>query len=152
MARSKRRRETHRTTIVADGDVRRARVFLPAEALERDGTRPTHQRELSRWFRSVRTFPAIELTDAPADVSFVVDGFAFALFVGSDDHSFEVTGTHDGAAFVDAARDNRVEVFIAWGLDVRRASDDDLHAAATAGNLLGAAVSAYPVQLLTVDG
>ena len=148
MARSKRRRETHRTTIVADGDVRRARVFLPAESLERDDGRSTHQRELSRWFRSVRKFPASELTDAPADVSLVLDGFAFALFVGSDDHGFEVTGTHDGTDFLDAARHGRVEVFIAWELDVRRASDADLQAAATAGNLLGAAVSAFPVQSL----
>ena len=127
-------------------------MFLPAESLERDDGRSTRQRELSRWFRSVRNFPESELTDAPADVSLVVDGFAFALFVGSDDRGFEVTGTHVGSAFVDAARDNRVEVFIAWELDVRRASDDDLRAAATAGNLLGAAVSAYPVQSLTVGG
>ena len=148
MARSKRRRETHRTAVVTDGGPIRARVFLTAGSLDRDDGQSFRRRDLSRWFRTVPQFPSDELTDAPTDVSLVVDGFSFVLFVGSDDHGFEVTGTHDGDEFVEAAGHGRVEVFIAWELDVRRASDDDLQAAAAAGNLLGAAVSAFPVQSL----
>ena len=100
------------------------------------------------WFPLVRRFPPDALPDAPPTVSLVLDEYSFVLYVGADDRGFELTGTHDGIEFVDAALDRRVDVYLAWGLDVRRAGDSDLDNASRAGDLVGAGVSAFGVQTL----
>lgn len=148
MARSKRRREQHRTSIVERDDARRAQLLVPATAIEVADLGAVRPRGLASWFPLVRRFPPDGLPDAPATVSLVLDDYSFVLYAGTDDRGFELTGTHDGTEFVDAALDRRVDVYLAWDVDVRRASDGDLDTAANAGNLAGAAVSAFGVQTL----
>ena len=184
MARSSRRRESHRTVVDPGDSDRLARVelLIPIESIEpahpRDGVGRTHPvtpgvpvrsgggnrrsngperpapdravlARLGRRFGPVDRYPATGLRRSGASVSVVVDGFAWVLYSGSADggaDDWETTGTHDGPEFAAIAQDSGVEVYLTVGIDVRRASLDDLDAAATHGLVRGGSVDAFAVE------
>ncbi len=145
MARSKRRREQHRTALVGSGDDRRAQLFLPFESIESaDEARPARWADVVGVLGSLTTYPAA-LVAAPSSVALVLDDFAFDLHLGD---RWTATGTHDGPEFKALAVEHGVEVLVAADVDVRRSGPSDLAAAAADGRLAGGHVAAFGVQML----
>lgn len=147
LARSSKRRESHRTSIVADADGgRRAEIIVPLESIEVDSDTVMSCTSLRRWIPRRAGFRNGHLPAADDTVSVVLDDFMFVLYIGGV--GGEVTGTHDGAEFIAAARAGTVDVYVVEQVDVRRSKPDDFDTAARAGHVLGASVSAYLVQTL----
>jgi hypothetical protein len=145
LARSKRRREQHRTAIVGTGVDRRAQLFLPLDSIESaDDAEPARVADVVRVLGALTTYPA-EFVAAPSSVALVLDDFAFDLHLGD---RWTATGTHDGAEFKALAVEFGVEVVIAAGVDVRRSGPNELAEAAADGRLAGARVAAFGVQIL----
>lgn len=145
MARSKKQREQHRTSIVGSGSNRRAEIIIPIDSFESaDSARDVRWADVARRFGSVTGYPAV-LDAAPASIALVVDDFAFDLHV---DDQFVATGTHDGATFREIAIDQGVAVYLARDVDVRRSTPAVLAAAAADGRLVASRVAAFGVDAL----
>ena len=151
MARSKKRRESHRCSIVGDGATRRAEIVIALDQFEtpaddgRSGAAdPPPFALLARSIPRCRLPGQDALVEAGSGVSVVIDPFVFRLFVGDD---VEAVGTHDGDDFRATAVEHGVDVYVTDDLSPRRASADDLTAAASEGRLLGAHVAAFPVDI-----
>lgn len=143
MARSRRIRETHRTSIVGD----RAQVFLQLDGIEWPERDPLKVRHLRRWFPTLDIWPA-RLDEAGRGAAIMLDRFQFALHGSADDGGFEASGTHDGDAFIEVADGGSVDVYVAADIDVRRATEADLIDAARSGRLVGASVRAFRVETI----
>lgn len=138
---ARRRRPGARTSIV-DG---RAEIVIPLDAVVDPDGAPLSFRSVSRWLHRVDSYPAAA-TPADAAVAIVLDRFAWDLHLGDVGHSSD---THDGDPFLEAARDSgTVTVYVIRGLDPRRSKPDEIAAAARSGDLVGALVSAFPVDVL----
>ena len=145
MARSKKQRERHRTSIAGSGADTAAEIIIPIESFESpEGARDVPWADVARRFRVVTSYPDV-LTTGPSSIALVLDDFAFDLHV---DDRFVATGTHDGIAFRDLAVEQGVSVYLARNLDVRRSTPADLDAAAVRGHLVGSLVAAFGVDTL----
>ncbi len=145
MARSKQRREQHRTAVVEREGQTHAEIIVPVDSFESaDGDRRVLWTDIASRFGSLSTYPAT-LGAAPSQIALVLDDFAFDLHIGD---RFVATGTHDGVTFRRLAVDHGVDVYLANGVDVRRSAPRDLAAAATDGRLVGSRVTAFGVDTL----
>lgn len=100
---------------------------------------------VGKWLRRVTSYPA-RLVDADASAALVLDGFAWDLHLGDVAHA---TDTHDGHDFLAAATtEGKVSVYVVAGADPRRGGPDALDEAAGSGDLFGADVGAYAVDVL----
>ena len=149
MARSKKQREQHRTSVVeVDGEFN-AEVIIPIESLEWTSGRQVTAKQMRRWLSPVAADRSTQLQSSGHAVSVVFDAFAFTLFVTTDDDGIEFTATHDGPAFSDVmVRQGSVDLFVTSGVDVRRAGATELADAARSGSILGARTTAFAVQAL----
>ena len=98
------------------------------------------------WLRAVTDLDLASLADAPTTAAIVIDRFALRLHLDADAAAGEVTVTHDGDAFHDAAVERGVAVQVLAGVDPRRSSSGDRLAAARRGHAVGARIAAYAVQ------
>lgn len=146
LARSKKRREQHRTSVVADAPgPTRAEIIVPIESIDAAGVRDLEP--FRQWFvrGGYRSEP---LRRARSSASLVLDGFSFVLYLDGADRQFDITGTHDGERFVDAARCGHLDVYLTTGVDVRRATPEVFDEAARNGRLVGASVAAFVVDMV----
>ena len=107
-------------------------------------------RSLRRWFPRVDTWPT-DVAPAARGVAVVHDRFGFVVHVTADDGGgFEVTGAHEGDAFVAAlaSAGHVVDVVVVDGLEPRRAGADALAAAALDRRLAAASAPAFAVHTL----
>ena len=138
---ARRRRPGPHTSIV-DG---RARIVVPITSIVDAAGDASSIAEVGRWLRRVDTFPA-PLDDADASCALVFDRFAWDLHLGDVAHA---TDTHDGDDFFDAAiAVGTVAVYVVDGADPRRAGADALVTAAQHGDVVGATVRAFAVDVL----
>ena len=149
LARSKKRREQHRTSIIAHGsDAPRAEVVIPLDAF--DAGTGLQLEYFRRWFvRGV--YRSGTLKRAPSSAAIVLDDFSFVLYLDRDDRQYEISGTHDGSRFVEAARRGDVDVYLTAGVDVRRAAPEGFAEAARDGRIAGASVAAFVVDTIDVS-
>ncbi len=138
---ARRRRPGSRTSVADD----LASIVIPAElVVDADGDALAVAR-ISTWLPRAAAYPT-DLRAASSGVALVLDRFAWDLHLGDLGHA---TDTHDGDVFFDAAvSSGTVDIYVVAGLDPRRSSADDLAAAAGAGDLVGARVPAFPVDVL----
>lgn len=138
---ARRRRPGSRTSVV-DG---RAGIVIPLESVVDPDQEQLTFRALSKWLHRVDSYPtAVAVADAA--VAIVFDRFAWDLHLGDVGHASD---THDGDAFFEAVRDSgTVTIHVVRGLDPRRAKPEEIVAAARSGDVVGAVVSAFPVDVL----
>ena len=147
LARSSKRRERHRTSIVdTAGAGRRAEIVVPVGSIHVDTTPLTQLGPLRQWFPPASAFRDRSLGDVDDSVSVVLDDLAFVLYIGGI--GGEVVGTHDGRDFTAAARTGSVDVYMVDLVDVRRAGAAEIDSAAASGRVLGGSVRAFTVHTL----
>lgn len=138
---ARRRRPGARTSVV-DG---RAQIVLPLESIVDPDGEPLSFGTVSKWLHRVDSYPAA-VAAADAAVAIVLDRFVWDLHVADLGHS---TDTHDGDPFLDAARaSGTVTIHVVCGVDPRRSKPDEIAAAARSGDVVGAVVSAFPVDVV----
>lgn len=138
---ARRRRPGPRTSVV-DG---RAQILIPLESVVDPDGETLSFRTVSRWLHRVDSYPAAVDSADPA-VAIVLDRFVWDLHIADLGHS---TDTHDGDPFLDAARESgTVTIHVVRGLDPRRSKPDEIAAAARSGDVVGATVSAFPVDVV----
>jgi hypothetical protein len=145
LARSKKQREQHRTSVTGSGADGAVEIIIPIESFEAaEAGRDAPWADVARRFGSVRCYPAA-LDAAPSSIALVLDDFAFDLHV---DDRFVATGTHDGVTFREIAVEHGASVYLARNVDVRRSTPADLDAASAKGHLVGSRVAAFGVDTL----
>ena len=137
-----RRRRPGARTSVADG---RAEIIIPLESIIDPDERPLAFRAVSQRLQRVEAYPSV-VSDADASVALVLDRFAWDLHLADVGHA---TDTHDGDTFFEAAASRgHVTVYVVSGLDPRRSKPEQIDAAARAGDVVGALVTTFPVDVL----
>ena len=137
-----RRRRPGSRTSVADG---RAEIVIPLESIiDADGN-GLPIRAVSKWLRRVDSYPAAPTTAGDA-VAVVLDRFAWDLHLADVGHA---TDTHDGDTFFEAAvSTGHITVYVVSGVDPRRSKPEEIDAAVRNGEVVGAVVTAFPVDVL----
>lgn len=138
---ARRRRPAPHTSVV-DGQ---AQIVIPIDSVVDPDGKALAFGAVTRWLPQADSFIA-PVDDAAPGTALVLDRFAWDLHLGDIGHATDV---HDGDSFFAAATSGRpARIYVVDGLDPRRCPPAEIEAAARAGSLAGALVTAFAVDVL----